>query len=115
MEALRWLPYLRPSGKVIVNDYRINPMPVVSGNAAYPDGIPAELQGLADATVVDAATAAKNLGNTRVMNILLLGATIELMGLSAIDWDTIIRENVKPAFVEINLKALAAGRKMVAG
>jgi indolepyruvate ferredoxin oxidoreductase beta subunit len=113
MEALRWLPYLRPSGKVIVNDYRINPMPVVSGNAAYPDGVPAELQELADATVVDAATAAKDLGNTRVMNIILLGSTVELMGLSSIDWDAIIRENVKPAFVEMNLRALAVGRGMV--
>ncbi|MDR0601957.1 MAG: indolepyruvate oxidoreductase subunit beta, partial [Treponema sp.] len=32
MEALRWLSYLDVKGKVIVNDYRINPMPVVSGN-----------------------------------------------------------------------------------
>jgi indolepyruvate ferredoxin oxidoreductase beta subunit len=115
MEALRWLPYLRPNGKVIVNDYRINPMPVVSGIKTYPDGVPAELQELADATVVDAATAAKDLGNTRVMNIILLGATIELMGLGGINWNAIIRENVKPAFVEMNLKALAAGRKMIAG
>jgi indolepyruvate ferredoxin oxidoreductase beta subunit len=115
MEALRWLPYLRPNGKVIVNDYRINPMPVVSGNAAYPAGVPEELKQLADATVVDAASAALKLGSARVMNIILLGATVELMGLSAIDWEQIIRENVKPAFVEMNLRALAVGRKMIAG
>jgi indolepyruvate ferredoxin oxidoreductase beta subunit len=115
MEALRWLRYLRPEGKVIVNNYRINPMPVVSGAASYPDGVPEELQELADATVVDAASAALELGNSRVMNIILLGATVELMGLSAIDWAAIVRENVKPAFVELNLKALAVGRGMIAG
>jgi indolepyruvate ferredoxin oxidoreductase beta subunit len=113
MEALRWLPYLRPDGKVIVNRYRINPMPVVSGAAVYPAGVAEELQALTGADVIDAASEAKKLGNSRVMNVILLGATVERMGLGNIDWDAIIRENVKPAFVELNLQALAAGRKMV--
>lgn len=113
MEALRWLPYLAPEGKIIVNDYRINPMPVVSGVAKYPDGVCEQLREQADTTVVDAAQRAQELGNPRVMNILLLGATVELMGLGGIDWEAIIRQNVKPAFIEINLQALTAGRKMV--
>ena len=113
MEALRWLEYLKPDGKIIVNDYRINPMPVVSGVAQYPDGVCEELKSLMDISVVDAAAGALELGNIRAMNILLLGATIELMGLGGIDWDEIVRQNVKPAFVELNLKALASGRAMV--
>ncbi len=36
MEALRWLQYLKPGGKVIVNDQKIKPMPVVSGKVEYP-------------------------------------------------------------------------------
>lgn len=115
MEALRWLSYLKPQGRIIVNDYRINPMPVVSGKASYPESICEELQQRANTAVVNAGEAAEKLGNSKVMNIILLGATIELMGLGEIDWEKIVRENVKPAFVEINLKALAEGRAMVAG
>jgi len=113
MEALRWLRFLKPGGKVIVNDYRINPMPVVSGKAEYPEGILEELKSKADTSVVNAAAKASELGNPKVMNVILLGTVIRSMGLGSIDWPRIIRENVKPAFVELNLKALEVGLGLV--
>ena len=39
MEALRWLEYLRPGGDLIVNNYQINPMPVLIGMAEYPNDL----------------------------------------------------------------------------
>lgn len=39
LEAIRWLPYLKKGGTVITNVQKINPMPVVSGVAKYPDNI----------------------------------------------------------------------------
>ncbi len=113
MEALRWLEYLKPGGNVVVNDYRIKPMPVVSGTAQYADGICEDLKSKTSTTVFNAADEAVALGNSKVMNIILLGATIKMMGLDNIDWDQIIRENVKPAFVDINIKALAKGKELV--
>lgn len=113
MEALRWVEYLRPGGSIIVNDFRINPMPVVSGKVDYPEAIIEELQGIAQSTVVDAGAEAVKLGNARVMNIILLGATIGQMGLEEIDWPEIIRQNVRPAFVDINIKALELGRSLI--
>jgi indolepyruvate ferredoxin oxidoreductase beta subunit len=113
MEALRWLPYLDVKGKIIVNDYRINPMPVVSGNVEYPPAICELLSKLAPTTVVDAGREAIALGNARVMNIILLGATIRLMDLEKINWEALIRRNVKPAFVDINIKALKRGGELV--
>lgn len=113
MEALRWLGFLKPGGKVIVNDYRIKPMPVVSGKVDYPAGILDELRAKTDVAVVDAAARAVDLGNARVMNVILLGATIKSMALQAIDWPRILRENIKPAFIDLNLKALEAGMAMV--
>lgn len=113
MEALRWLEYLNPQGKIIVNDYRINPMPVVSTKAVYPDGIFDELKAKVQTTVVNAGEEAKKLGNAKVMNIILLGAAIKLMGLEKIAWDEIIRQNVKPAFLEANLQALKVGKELV--
>lgn len=39
LEAARWLPYLKEGGRLIVNDQRIDPMPVITGAAQYPDGV----------------------------------------------------------------------------
>ncbi len=113
MEALRWLDYLKPGGKVVVNDYRIPSSPILSGAVAYPADVLGTLKAAADTTVVDAAGIAAGLGNPRVMNIVLLGALIGALeasgALSPIDWKEKIRANVKPAFVELNIAAFAAG------
>jgi len=109
MEALRWLNYLRPGGRLVVNDYRIPPMPVITGQAAYPEHILEELRRAAPVIAVDAAGIATALGNSRIMNMVLLGCIISAMGLTDIDWQRILRANVKPAFVDLNLSALAAG------
>jgi indolepyruvate ferredoxin oxidoreductase beta subunit len=114
MEALRWLEYLRSDGKVIVNDYQLSPMPVVSGLAEYSDLILDELRSrVADITVVDAFSKAVALGNPKVLNIVLLGATIKMMGLTDICWKDIIASEVKPRFVELNQSALACGLGLI--
>lgn len=112
MEALRWLDFLKPGGSVVVNDHEIASMPVLIGTTEYPAGINEELCAHAKATILNASAEAEKLGGAKAMNVLLLGATIELMGLSDIDWADIIRANVKPAFVELNLKALEAGKAL---
>jgi len=113
MEALRWLPYLSQTGHVVVNDYQINPMPVVSGLASYSPTIMDELEANADVIQIKAYDEAMKLGNAKVLNIILLGATIEMMNLGDIDWDQIIAREVKPAFVELNKQAFATGRELV--
>lgn len=113
MEAMRLLNYLKPAGKVIVNNYRIPSMPVITGEVDYPEDIVAALQKVADVQLVDAAAIAFELGNPKVMNIVLLGTIVKSMQLTGIDWAGIIRENVKPAFVEANIKALQRGMDAV--
>ena len=113
MEALRWLKYLKPEGKVVINDYQINSMPILNGKANYPEGIIEELQSKVQTTVIDAANLAAELGNPKVMNIILLGTIVKAMGLEKINWDKIVRDNVKPQFVDINLKAVKVGMGLV--
>lgn len=109
MEALRWLEYLKPDGRVIVNDFEIPPMPVLTGAAEYPAGILRELSSAARTVVIDAAKEAGRIGGAKAMNVLLLGAAVSQMGLESLDWEGILRANVKPQFVDLNLRALAAG------
>lgn len=114
MEALRWLEYLKKDGKVVVNDHEMIPMPVIMGKADYAADIIDEIKKAChDVTVVNATEEAVKLGNGKVMNIILLGTIIKAMKLDNIDWDRIVRENVKPAFVEDNLKAIKVGMDWV--
>lgn len=114
MEALRWMEYLRTDGKVVVNDYQINPMPVVSGIADYSDKILDELRAkAADVIVVKAFDEAVALGNPKVLNIVLLGTIVKMMNLTDINWNDIISSEVKANFVELNQRALARGVELV--
>ena len=113
MEALRWIDYLNPNGKVVVNDYKIPSAPILFGKADYPEGVAEILSSKANTSIIKAAEIAKELGNARTMNIVLFGALIKGMNLTDIDWESAIRENVKPQFIDINIAALNAGLETV--
>ncbi len=109
MEALRWLEYVKPGGKVIVNDYRIPSAPILMGQRDYPADAIAILKSKVDTTAIRASDMAG--GNPRVMNLVLFGALVEAAGLTGIDWDGVIASTVKKATVAINLAAYRAGRR----
>jgi indolepyruvate ferredoxin oxidoreductase, beta subunit len=111
MESARWTPYLKPGGKIVVNDLEIAPAPVLMGRAAYPKGLTDILCARFDTTVVKADRIAKEIGAPRVMNVVLLGAFVEVSALTAIDWESVIAGTVKPAFLDANIAAYRAGRR----
>ncbi|MDR0852977.1 MAG: indolepyruvate oxidoreductase subunit beta [Clostridiales Family XIII bacterium] len=119
MEALRWVDYLRPNGSMIVNDFVIPPLPVLTGAEIYPRGIIEELEKKAAVTVIDAGGIAESLGNAKAMNVVLLGATIKALSekmpdsFIKVDWAGIVSSTVKAQFVELNVKALSEGMNLL--
>ncbi len=109
LEALRYAHFLKKDGVIIINDERIDPMPVVTGAAEYPENIIEELS--KDRTVysIDAMAEAKKLGNQRVFNLVVLGMAARHMDFSAEQWRKIVEKTVPPKTVEINLKAFDTG------
>lgn len=113
METLRWVNFLKPEGKIIYNNYRMDSMPVLTGKAQYlEDEIDEELERL-NAISLDAADKASELGNAKIMNVILLGSLVKSMKLEHINWEKIIKDNVKEKFVDINIKALKEGMNLV--
>jgi indolepyruvate ferredoxin oxidoreductase beta subunit len=112
MEALRMLEYLKKDGVMVVNDHAIPSMPILTGAAEYPEGIVEELKSKVKTIVFKAAEVARELGNPRTQNIVLLGALVKAIGLENLDWDKAIEQEVKPKFVEINKKALQKGMEL---
>ena len=113
METGKWLEFLKPSGKVVVNEFEIPSAPILACEAEYPQGVIAALKEKVDVTVFRAGELAESLGNVRTANVIIVGALVKAMGLTDIDWDKVIKETVKERFVEIKLKALKLGMDQV--
>ena len=109
LEALRALPYLKMGGKMIANTQRINPMPVITGAATYPEGIMETLASKVDLTALDALTLAKQAGNAKAVNVVLMGVMAKNTDISYETWLNAVRECVPAKFLDVNLRAFDAG------
>lgn len=109
MEALRWLEYLKPQGKVVVNDHHIPSAPILMGISDYPEDVLEIMKSKVEITVIKAGTIAEEIGNPRTMNVVLFGALVKGMELTDIDWEQAIKNNVKEKTVAVNIKAFQAG------
>lgn len=113
MEALRYMDYLKVGGKVVANDFKIESMVNLTGQADYEEvEIDKELNRLG-AKLIKVNEIAKELGNEKVMNVILLGCLVKSMNLDNIDWESIIKANVKPKFIDINIEAFNKGLNLV--
>ena len=109
LEAYRALPYLKKGGKIIVNNQEIDPMPVITGAASYPENILEKIKKEADVTAVNALELAEKAGNFKAVNVVLIGVMAKYTDISYDKWVKTIRETVPPKFVDVNLKAFELG------
>lgn len=111
LEAYRWLPYLKKGGTMYVNTQKWLPMPVVMGQAKYPDNIMKTLEENAgNVKAFDARKIAEDCGSVKAVNVVLLGAASKGLPFEEEAWIKVIEENVKPKFIELNKKAFEIGR-----
>ena len=111
-EAARWIPYLKEDGYLVVNDYEIHPVTVLIGKDKYPEDINQGLKAAVENTIiVDATGIAEGLGNIKAQNVVLLGALIKALNLNDINWEEAIENTVPSKAIELNKKALAAGKE----
>jgi indolepyruvate ferredoxin oxidoreductase beta subunit len=111
-EALRALPCLKKGGQIIMDVREINPLAVQVGEAEYPHQAGEELKRLVGADkvkIIKAAEIAEKLGNVRAQNVVLLGVLVKELGLTGVDWEKLVEQNVPEKSKELNLKAFNAG------
>lgn len=109
MEALRWLPYLKKGGQIIVNDQEIDPMPVIVGAVSYPEKVIEQLASVAEVTVVPALKLAEEAGSVKAANVVLLGVLAQRLGIEAGIWRQVLAATVPPKTLAVNQKALELG------
>ena len=111
LEAARWTEYLAPGGKVITNTQSINPMPVITGVAEYPEALADKMAAVGiDIVAMDALTLAEQAGSAKAVNIVLLGQLSNYFDFSEEEWMTAIEQSVPSKFLELNKKAFSLGR-----
>ena len=109
LEAYRALPALKKGGRLIVNDQRINPMPVITGAAQYPENILEKLSPKVDTTAVDALALATKAGSFKAVNVVLIGVMAKSTNIPYEVWIDTIRDTVPAKFLDINIKAFELG------
>ena len=110
LEAARWLPYLKKGGKIVVNTQKMDPMPVITGAAVYPEGILEKLiESDAVVTPVDALPLAVEAGSAKAVNVVLIGVLAAHMDFKKEVWLKAIEQTVPEKFIDMNLKAFDAG------
>ena len=109
MEAVRALPYLKKGGTIITSTQRISPMPVVTGNAVYPDNLLEILEANANVIALDAFRMAEEAGEPRAVNLVLLGALCKTFTAAKGMFCQAIEACVPARLLSVNLKAFEAG------
>lgn len=112
LEALRYAHFLKKDGALVVNDWKIDPMPVVIGAAKYPENIIENLEKEHKVYTVNATEESKKLGNPRVFNLIVLGVAAQHMDFTKEQWYQVIENTVPPKTIEINKKAFDTGYEL---
>ena len=113
LEAARWTEYLKPgTGKIITNTQQINPMPIITGAAAYPQGLVEKMQAAGmDLDAIDALRLAEEAGSSKAVNIVLLGRLSKWFDFTEAEWLDAIEQSVPLKFLETNKRAFQLGRQ----
>ncbi|MBQ4516725.1 MAG: indolepyruvate oxidoreductase subunit beta [Clostridia bacterium] len=110
LEAYRYISYLKKGGKYIVNTQKTNPMPVITGAAKYPEDILGKMEKMGiSVTSCDALALAKEAGNIKSVNVVLIGVMAKHTNISKEEWEEAIKQTVPEKFLEVNLKAFRLG------
>lgn len=111
LEAARYTEYLKEGGRIVVNTQQIDPMPVITGAAKYPENLVEKMteEGF-KVDAMDCLSLAKEAGSTKSVNIVLMGRLSKYMDFQEEAWLKAIEKLVKPQFLDMNKKAFSLGR-----
>ena len=111
LEAARYLEHLRDGGQVITSTQQIDPMPVITGAAAYPENLLEKMRAAgAKVDAVDALALSRQAGSPKAANIVLMGRLSRYFDYSEEVWQKALSACIAPKYLEMNQKAFALGR-----
>ena len=111
MEAARYLPYLKEGGHIVTNTQKIDPMPVITGAASYPENLIEKMRSKgAVVDAMDCLTLAEEAGSVKAVNIVLMGRLSRYFEIPREKWQQAIEALVPEKLRQVNLRAFDLGR-----
>ena len=110
LEAARWLPYLKEGGQIVTNTQMIDPMPVITGAAQYPEHLEEKIAEKARLDALDCLELARQAGSAKAVNIVLMGRLSRYFDFPEEDWLESIEACVPARFIDLNKTAFSLGR-----
>ena len=111
LEAARWLEWLRPGGQIVTSTQQIDPMPVITGAAAYPEKLVEKMRAAgAKVDALDCLALAEKAGSSKAVNIVLMGRLSHYFDLPEQAWQRSLAAMVPEKFLDLNKRAFELGR-----
>ncbi len=110
LEALRYIHYLKPGGRLVYNKVTINPSTVAAGLATYPSDVEEQIARICDkAQGIEALSIAKEAGNAKAVNMVMVGSVMKNLPFKPEVIQDVVREASRGKGAAVNLKALEGG------
>ena len=118
LEAARYINWVKPEGKVIINKQEILPPAVSLGQMAYPKDIEKTFKKYFKnhVWIVNAQEIARKLGNIQAANVVLIGAFSSFFSeFKEEQWTEAIKELLSPKLHDLNIRGFYEGRRALKG
>lgn len=114
LEALRYINWVKPDGKIVINNQKILPPAVSLGQMEYPKDVDKIFKKHFKENVfmIDGQGIARNLGNMQAANVVLVGAFSNFFPeVKEAQFEAAIKNLLAPKLHDLNIKAFYEGRK----
>ncbi len=112
MEAVRYLPFLHSGSQVVANSHKIPPPSVATGKMEYPANLLDTLSSKVPVLSVDGFAIAKEVGEIRAANVVLVGAMSAFMPVDGDLFIQVMKKRLPAKILEVNLQAFSRGREV---
>lgn len=110
LEALRYVHYLKPGGRLVYNRATINPSTVATGLVEYPADVEEQIACANKNTkAIDALSIAQKAGDVRAVNMVMVGSVLNELPLKREVIESVVKSLSKGKGVEVNLLAFTGG------
>ena len=111
LETARWISYLKDGGQIVTNTQQIDPMPVITGAATYPENLVEKMTSKGfKVDAMDCLSLAKKAGSAKAVNIVLLGRLSHYFDIPQESWQASLKACVPAKFLELNQRAFELGK-----
>ena len=111
LEALRYGHFAHPAhGLILANDFEIIPGSVKDAELSYPHHALEFLKQKQHLVPLPASQIARDLGDARMANVVMIGAMSRWLPLSGADWEETLRQRIPERYRDANMRAFSAGQ-----